>query len=65
MNFDKFLKAVVDGKIMLDIRIGVYKSGQHFGKTHDHGTGFRIKESDLEYLYDIFELRNFEEEKDD
>ena len=50
---------------MLDIRIGVYKSGQYFGKTHDHGTGFRIKESDLECLYDIFELRNFEEEKED
>ena len=64
-NFDKFLKAVVDGKIMLDIRIGVYKSGQYFGKTHDHGTGFRIKESDLECLYDIFELRNFEEEEED
>ncbi len=58
-DFEKFLKAIEDGKIMLDIRIGVYKSGRCFGKTHDHGTGFRIKESDLECLYDIFDLRSF------
>ena len=64
-NFDKFLDAISNGKIMLDIRIGVYKSGKYYGKTHDHGTGFRIKESDLECLYDIFELRSFEEQKED
>ena len=59
---EKFIEAINNGKIMLDIRIGVYKSGKHFGKNHDHGTGFRIKESDLECLYDILELRCFENE---
>lgn len=28
---------------MIDIRIGVYASGKNKGKTHDHGTAFRIK----------------------
>ncbi len=27
---------------MVDIRIGVYNTGKNKGKTHDHGTGFRI-----------------------
>ncbi len=36
---------------MVDIRIGSYKSGKNKGKTHDHGTGFRIKPSDLGLLY--------------
>ena len=31
----------------IDIRIGVYKTGSNFGKTHDHGTGFRISDSNL------------------
>ena len=36
---------------MIDIRIGSYKSGKNLGKTHDHGTGFRIKPEDLKNLY--------------
>lgn len=63
-DFDKFLLAIKDGKIMLDIRIGVFKSGKNYGKTHDHGTGFRIKELDIESLYDVIEQKIIEEEED-
>lgn len=50
-SLENFLKLVDDGKIMVDIRIGSYKSGKNKGKTHDHGTGFRIRPSDLTSLY--------------
>ena len=38
---------------MVDIRIGAYKTGKNKGKTHDHGTGFRINKEDLEEFFDI------------
>ncbi len=37
-NFDGFKTAVNDGVVCVDIRIGQYPNG----KTHDHGTGFRV-----------------------
>lgn len=49
--FEKFLSLLEKGKIMYDIRIGSYKSGKNMGKPHDHGSGFRILESDLKLLY--------------
>ena len=42
LTLEKFLQALENGDIMVDIRIGVYNSGKNKGKTHDHGTGFRI-----------------------
>lgn len=51
-SFEKLLELIDDGKIMVDIRIGSYKSGRNKGKTHDHGTGFRIKPADLRTLYE-------------
>lgn len=51
----RFLKLLNDGKIMLDIRIGSYKSGRMFGKAHDHGSGFRIREANLRLLYEDYE----------
>lgn len=50
-TLENFLKLVDDGKLMIDIRIGSYKSGKNHGKTHDHGTGFRIKPIDLCHLF--------------
>lgn len=64
-DFSKFLDLVEDGTIMLDIRIGVYQSGTNRGKTHDHGTGFRIKESDLDKLYDLYNITTIEKEEED
>jgi len=37
--------------LMFDIRIGAYKSGNNYGKPHDHGSGFRIKPEQIKKLY--------------
>lgn len=50
-SLERLLELINKGKIMVDIRIGSYKSGKNKGKTHDHGTGFRIKPIDLRTLY--------------
>lgn len=50
-DFNKFINMIESGKVMFDIRIGYYKSGPKFGKTHDHGSGFRVKANDLQLLY--------------
>lgn len=42
LTLNNFLEALENGDVMVDIRIGVYNSGKSKGKTHDHGTGFRI-----------------------
>lgn len=42
LTLEKMLKAIEIGDLYIDIRIGVYASGKNIGKTHDHGTGFRI-----------------------
>jgi len=54
-SFEKLLNLIDDGKIMIDLRLGIYSSGKNKGKAHDHGTGFRIKSDDLKLLYsDVF-----------
>ncbi len=50
-SFDKFLELIDKGLIMYDIRIGSYQSGVKYGKAHDHGSGFRILEKNLNQLY--------------
>lgn len=37
--------------IMVDIRIGSYKSGNNMGKIHDLGSGFRVLKSNLKLLF--------------
>ncbi len=54
-DFKKFLKEIEKGGIMFDIRIGVYNSGKNYGKTHDHGSGFRVKAQNFKNLYDTYE----------
>lgn len=49
--FEKFLEQIEKGNIQFDIRIGVYNSGKNYGKTHDHGSGFRIKKEFFNNLY--------------
>lgn len=52
-SLDNFLKLLDEGKIMYDIRIGSYKTPErrNYGKPHDHGSGFRIKEADIRLLF--------------
>ena len=54
-SLDKFLDLIDKGLIMYDIRIGSYQSGKNFGKPHDHGSGFRIIESNMKLLFDTQE----------
>lgn len=54
-SFEKFLDLIDRGLIMYDIRIGSYQSGSKLGKPHDHGSGFRIIESNIKLLFDTYE----------
>ncbi|TRZ80760.1 glycosyl hydrolase [bacterium] len=54
LNINKFKSAVESGKLKIDIRIGIYRSGKNKGKYHDHGTGFRINKRDFLHLFDNF-----------
>ncbi len=57
-SIEKFFNLLDNGLIMYDIRIGSYKSGKSFGKAHDHGSGFRIIESNIKLLYEEMEEIN-------
>ena len=46
-DFDNFVKLLRDGEIKVDIRIGQYSDG----RTHDHGTGFRIFPDKLDLCF--------------
>lgn len=41
-KLETLLKAIDNGDLAVDLRLGAYKSGKKKGQTHDHGTGFRI-----------------------
>lgn len=47
----KIIDLLRTGSIYVDLRIGQYHGGTKDGKTHDHGTGFRIKEKDQATLF--------------
>lgn len=50
-TFENFLSNIENGLIAVDLRLGVYRSGKRKGKTHDHGTGFRIKKENFDKLF--------------
>lgn len=54
MNRDKFVKAIAEDMLKIDIRIGVYGSGRSVGKYHDHGTGFRVNKRSFLELFDTY-----------
>ena len=56
LTFEKFVKAVKESIIVYDIRIGVYRSGKNKGKTHDHGSGFRVLKNNLSKVFDVEEI---------
>lgn len=53
---ESFIKLICDGRIKVDLRIGQYHDGPNKGKTHDHGTGFRIFEKDHYLLFNVSRL---------
>ena len=50
-SYDDFIALLTQGKIFIDLRIGQYHHGARKGKLHDHGTAFRIKDSDEKDLF--------------
>lgn len=48
-NYEAMIELLEQGKIFIDLRIGQYPDG----RTHDHGTGFRIREVDQPLLFKI------------
>jgi len=46
-DFDSFVELLRKGIILVDIRIGQYSNG----KTHDHGTAFRVMPNKLELCF--------------
>lgn len=56
LTFEKFLSNIRNDIIKYDIRLGAYRSGINKGKTHDHGSGFRVKKENLPNLFDIEEI---------
>jgi hypothetical protein len=52
-DYDSFIRLLEAGKIYIDLRIGQYHGGPNNGKTHDHGTGFRIREYDQPLLFTV------------
>ncbi len=52
-DYDAFVSLLEQGKIYIDLRIGQYHGGAKNGQTHDHGTGFRIKENDQSLLFKV------------
>ena len=52
-NYEGFIDLLEQGKIYVDLRIGQYHDEAKKGQTHDHGTGFRIKENDQPLLFTI------------
>jgi hypothetical protein len=48
-DYDSMIALLEQGKIFVDIRIGQYPDG----RTHDHGTGFRIREADQHLLFKV------------
>jgi len=55
LNEAKFLSAIANDKLKVDIRIGLFRSGAREGQYHDHGTGFRIGKLDFLQIYDSYE----------
>lgn len=59
LTFDKFLNFVEQGVIKYDFRLGVYRTSKNpkqIGKTHDHGSGFRINKGNLNRVFTITEI---------
>lgn len=50
-DINKFWELLENDDIVVEFRIGIYKSGKNKGKTHDHGTSFRIKKNKMVELY--------------
>jgi len=53
-NFDskKLMENLKSGFIEIDIRLGIYQTGNKKGKAHDNGTAFRLRTNKLDSCFD-------------
>ena len=56
LTFQKFIQFVKEGLVVYDIRIGVYGTGSSKGKTHDHGSGFRVLKNNIPNVFKVEEI---------
>lgn len=56
LTFKRFIQFVKEGLIVYDIRIGVYGMGANKGKTHDHGSGFRVLKNNISRVFKVEEI---------
>lgn len=55
-SFERFINLIRDGTVKVELRIGVYPSShKNAGNPHDHGTGFRVLERNIQ---DCFAYRD-------
>lgn len=52
-GFDSFMRQMKEGNIEIKFNIDVFTNDKYYGKIHNHGVAFIIKE---EYLNEIFEI---------
>lgn len=50
-SFQNFLQLLDSGKIIVTFTIGVFKKGRRKGEMHNHGTAFRIEDTNLNLLF--------------
>lgn len=51
-GFEQFISLIEDGSIAVLFNVGIYRTGEKIGLIEDHGTTFRIKEKDLNRLFE-------------
>lgn len=49
---DKMLDGLMSGDLEMDIRLGIYASGEKKGKPHDNGTAIRVSPNKLDNCFD-------------
>ncbi len=55
-SFERFIRLIEQGIVKVELRLGLYPEGhRQAGQPHDHGTGFRVLERNLE---DCFAYRD-------
>ena len=55
-SFERFIRLIEQGVVKVELRLGLYPEGhKQVGQPHDHGTGFRVLERNLE---DCFAYRD-------
>ncbi len=55
-DFAEFLNLIEKGIVRVTFKLSFFRQGENFGKVHDRGTTFEIKDYNLEKLFDCIDL---------